>query len=62
MKFEEILEGIKALASRQGLYSRLYREIMENKENDTNWYHCFKNSMESQNFKDFIDFVLWFEC
>ena len=61
MKFEEILEGIKMLAQNQGLYGRLLAEIENSKINNIDRYNCYKESFESQNFKNIVDFVIWFE-
>ena len=59
MKREEIMETIKTLASSQGLYSRLYRDLMELDEDK---YNEVMTELESQNFKDGIDLVMYIEC
>lgn len=56
MKREEIMETIKSLASSQGLYSRLYRDLMELDE-----YDEVMTELESQNFKDGVDLVMFIE-
>lgn len=58
MKREEIMETIKTLASSQGLYSRLYRVLMELDEEK---YNEVMTELESQNFKDGIDLVMFIE-
>lgn len=58
MKREEIMETIKSLASSQGLYSRLYRNLMELDEDK---YNEVMTELESQNFKDGIDLVMFIE-
>lgn len=58
MKREEIMETIKSLASSQGLYSRLYRDLMELDEEK---YNEVMTELESQNFKDGIDLVMFIE-
>ena len=58
MKREEIMEIIKGLASSQGLYSRLYRDLMELDEDE---YDEVMTELESQNFKDGVDLVMFIE-
>ena len=58
MKREEIMETIKTLASSQGLYSRLYRDLMELDEEK---YNEVMTELESQNFKDGVDLVMFIE-
>lgn len=59
MKREEIMETIKGLASSQGLYSRLYKDLMALDENE---YDEVMTELESQNFKDGADLVMFIEC
>ena len=59
MKREEIMETIKTLASSQGLYSRLYRDLMELDEEK---YNEVMTELESQNFKDVVDLIMYIEC
>ena len=59
MKREEIMETIKSLASSQGLYSRLYRDLMELDEEK---YNEVMTELESQNFKDGVDLIMYIEC
>ena len=58
MKREEIMETIKSLASSQGLYSRLYRDLMKLDEDE---YDEVMTELESQNFKDGVDLVMFIE-
>lgn len=58
MKREEIMETIKSLSSSQGLYGRLYRDLMELDEDD---YDEVMTELESQNFKDGVDLVMFIE-
>lgn len=58
MKREEIMETIKNLASSQGLYGRLYRELMELNEDD---YHEVMIELENQNFKGGLDLIMFIE-
>ena len=59
MKREEIMETIKTLASSQGLYSRLYRDLMALDE-DT--YNEVMTELESQNFQNAVDLIMYIEC
>ena len=59
MKREEIMETIKTLASSQGLYSRLYRDLMALDEDK---YNEVMTELESQNFKDGVDLIMYIEC
>ena len=58
MKREEIMETIKSLASSQGLYSRLYRDLMALDEEK---YNEVMTELESQNFKDAVDLIMFIE-
>lgn len=58
MKREDILNTIKMLASSQGLYSRLYGELMEMNEDELDEV---MTELESQNFKDGVDLVMFIE-
>lgn len=58
MKREEIMETIKMLANSQGLYSRLYGELMEMDEDELDEV---MTELESQNFKDGVDLVMFIE-
>lgn len=58
MKREEIMETIKSLSSSQGLYDRLYRDLMELDEDE---YDEVMTELESQNFKDGVDLVMFIE-
>ena len=58
MEREEIMEKIKSLASSQGLYGRLYGDLMELDEDE---YEQVMLELESQNFKDEVDLVMFIE-
>ena len=58
---EQCVEVIKNLAQSQGFYSRLYANIIDTKENSPEAWEDFKEVMESQNFKDPVDIILFFE-
>ena len=57
MKANEILEAIKMLAKSQGVYGKVlsYIETSEEREN-------ILAGLESLNFKDSVDLVMFFEC
>ena len=61
MDRNEILNLIRALACSQGMYGRLFHEIMEVKEQDPDCYEEFMEELEAKNFEKPVDFVLWFE-
>lgn len=61
MKMEEILDLMKDLAKSQGMYGRYYETIMNMKEESPEDYETLKQYWESQNFKDALDFILFFE-
>ncbi len=62
MKMSEILDTIKSLACSQGMYGRLYRDLMELKEESPYDYEEVVNMLESRNFNEPLDFVMWYEC
>lgn len=62
MKMEDILNAIRELANSQGFYGRLLRDIIELKENDLEGYNSLKEELESQNFTDTLDMIMYFEC
>ena len=62
MKREQILQAIKSLAMSQGFYGRLYNGLMELRDQDEDAYDGYMTSLESQNFSDTVDMVLFFEC
>ena len=57
MKANEILEAIKMLAKTQGFYGRLLNDIETSEEREN-----ILAELESQNFKDPVDLVMFFEC
>lgn len=62
MKINEILDVVRELAKSQGLYGRLlayWEELMENEPDE--WKGVVK-VLEAQNFKNAVDFILYFEC
>ena len=61
MKMNEIINVIEMLSHSQGFYGRLLRSILELKQENEIEYNELKNYLESQNFSDTIDVVLFFE-
>ena len=59
MKREEMMETSKTLASSQGLYSRLYRDLMALDEDK---YNEVMTELESQNFQNAVDLIMYIEC
>lgn len=62
MKREEILGAIKTLASSQGFYGRLYNNLMELQTEDITKFNEVMEELESKNFKDVVDLVMYIEC
>lgn len=62
MKMNEILDLIRGLAQSQGMYGRLYAELMRLKEEEPETYEEVKKDWEARNFKEPLDFILFFEC
>lgn len=59
MKRDEIMNTIKMLASSQGFYSRLYRDIKQIE--GTPNYDALMDLLEAQDFEDSVDLVMYFE-
>ena len=57
----EIISVIEMLSHSQGFYGRLLRSIYELKQENETEYNELKNYLESQNFSDTLDVVLFFE-
>ena len=59
MNREEMRQVFEDLAMSQGLYGRLLRDIDEMDEEDREkvW-----SDLESQNFKDAVDLIMYIEC
>lgn len=61
MKINDILNAIRELANNQGFYGRLLRDLIELKENDLESYNSIKEELESQNFHDTLDLIMYLE-
>lgn len=57
MKREEILKTIDELSFSQGMYGRLKENLLS----DPEYKEEFLAEAEKQNFKDVVDFVMWYE-
>ena len=62
MKMNEIVSVIEMLSHSQGFYGRLLRSIQELKQENEAEYNELTNYLESQNFSDSLDVILFFEC
>ena len=61
MKMKDILNAIRELANSQGFYGRLLRDLTELKQNDLESYNNIKEELESQNFHDTLDLIMYLE-
>lgn len=61
MKINDILNEIRELANSQGFYGRLYRDLIELQQNDLERYNSIKEELESQNFHDTLDLIMYLE-
>ena len=57
----EIISVIEMLSHSQGFYGRLLRSIYELKQENEKEYNELKNYLESQNFSDTLDVIMFFE-
>ena len=57
MKKEEIKRFLERMSLSQGLYGRILRDINNAENPDEIW-----DKLESQNFKDDLDIIFFFEC
>ena len=62
MKIEEIKSTIKSLASSQGFYGRLLASMETMEKMFPKDYEEVVKELESQNFQDAVDLVMYFEC
>ena len=58
---DEIMNFIGEMSYSQGFYGRLYRDIKELEKNDEESYARLVEELESQNFKDNLDLVMYLE-
>lgn len=62
MKMEDILNVIRKLASSQGFYGRLLASMETMEEMFPQDYAEVVKELESQNFQNAVDLVMYFEC
>lgn len=62
MNAVQVIEVIQELSHSQGFYSRLYSNIISLKENNEEAFNEWCKEVESLNFKEPIDVVLYLEC
>lgn len=58
----QVIDVIRELSHSQGFYSRIYRNILLMQENDPDSFEVFREMVESKNFKEPVDVVIFFEC
>lgn len=61
MNIIEIIEVIRLLSHSQGFYERLLDRILDMKASDPDSFEGLRKELESQNFKDSVDVVMYFE-
>lgn len=61
MKIDEILDVIAGLAKSQGFYGRLLENLLKIRDNSPDDWESVVTDLESLNFKDPLDVVLYFE-
>lgn len=61
MKIKEIIKFINEMSHHQGFYGRLYRQLIDIKENDKDTYDEIVEELEAQNFTDTLDIVMYLE-
>lgn len=61
MTGEEVIDVIRMLSQSQGFYGRLLQNIEQLKQYDPDQYEEYLSELESMNFKDSVDVVLYFE-
>ena len=62
MKMEDTLNVIRYLASSQGFYGRLLASMETMEEMFPQDYEKVVEELESQNFQNAVDLVMYFEC
>ena len=61
MNREQIMQVIRMLAKSQGFYSRLLEGLMEMRDERPDELDNYLSLLESKNFQDELDIVLYFE-
>ena len=60
-EFNDVIDIIDTLSYSQGFYGRLLRDIYELKKYEPEMFMMFVNEIESQNFTNTLDIVMYFE-
>lgn len=60
-EFNDVIDIINTLSHSQGFYGRLLRDIYELKRYEPEMFMMFVNEIESQNFTNVLDIVMYFE-
>ena len=60
-EFNDVIDIIDTLSHSQGFYGRLLRDIYELKKYEPEMFAMFVNEIESQNFTNTLDIVMYFE-
>lgn len=60
-EFDDVIDIIDTLSHSQGFYGRLLRDIYELKKYEPEMFAMFVDEIESQNFTNTLDIVMYFE-
>ena len=60
-EFDDVIDIIDTLSHSQGFYGRLLRDIYELKKYEPEMFVMFVDEIESQNFTNVLDIVMYFE-
>ena len=60
-EFDDVINIIDTLSHSQGFYGRLLRDIYELKKYEPEMFAMFVDEIESQNFTNILDIVMYFE-
>lgn len=60
-EFNDVIDIIDTLSYSQGFYGRLLRDIYELKKYEPEMFMMFVDEIESQNFTNVLDIVMYFE-
>lgn len=61
MKITQIMATLKELAKSQGLYERIYNELRSYEQYDEEVFEAIKTDLETKNFNDVIDLIMFIE-
>ena len=60
-EFDDVIDIIDTLSHSQGFYGKLLRDIYELKRYEPEMFMMFVDEIESQNFTNVLDIVMYFE-